>query len=220
MSVYSLEQVVDFYQSNPSFVRYVNMFKPRRIGARLRGCPALGDLRILIATYFENGEQPKKTAGRSRASCTMKFEGWTDAGSVDLASPDWAINVPLQPRSKFLELIERQVSNGSISEDYFETLSQIAEASEDTMWFGQFHHNDGGQAFFDHQFCMVEVIDGQVTFAVIVNGAPDDGLVLPDGWSKTYPNGLGLKGNAVCQLRWDISGEFTSDGSRWPTVQI
>lgn len=220
MTQYSVQQVVEFYQTNPAFVRYVNMFKPRRVGACAKSCPSLGSLTVLIATYFDNGEPAKKAAGRSRARHSMQFEGWTDSAALDFSAPDWKINVALQPRDKLLTLIEGQLANGSISEAYYETLSRIAEVSEPTLHFGQFFHNDGGQTYFDHQFCMVDLIDGRPAFVAVANGDPDRALALPDSWSAFYPDGeTRLKGSAVCQLRWDITGDFAPQESAWPTAR-
>jgi hypothetical protein len=217
----STDHFDQLFATDPAFRKYVSRYKPRRKGAESRCCPPLVALELLEATYFNNGEPPPRSGGgRKPAQHVLNFQGWTSLDGLDLGSPDWEINATLHVPEKLLCLIKTQLDHGTISGEYYDALVEAVATFGDECWYGQFFHNDGGQSYFEHQYCIVRMEDSAPTFLAIANGDLDAALSPPTGtgWSDRYSTGARLADPAKAQLRWDVTGHFRQQMPKWATV--
>jgi hypothetical protein len=207
------------YKADKVFRSYVDRYKPRVPGADLRRCPPLPELKMLEATFFDNGEPEKKEAGRSKARYVLQFKGWTRTQDLDLMVGDWKLNVRLNDRQTFIDLVAKQLLRKSIGQEYHDDLVHLTGlfCDDEIHYFGQFNHNDGGQHYFDRQYCFLKIEEGMPSEILVVNGDMNGGLNASEGWAKTDFVGNLLKYPIKSQMRWDISGDYTAIMPDWAT---
>jgi len=221
MYAISKEELFELFERDPKFVKYVSKYVGRLNAVSVRQCPPLPELTMVEVTYFDNGEPAKKTAGRSKCRHVLSFKGWTRDEGVDLTRPDWTTNIALQDGVNFVRLIKQQHANGTISNDYYESLMIAAETfSDDSFHFGQNFNNAEGQQYYENQYCIVRIVNGNPAFITIINGE-FDGCISPpkdNGWSDSYYNGNPLNSPIKSQMRWDITGAYAATNAKWTTV--
>lgn len=183
----------------------------------LREVPKISTLKNVAAMFFDNGEKERKEgAGRPAARFTLKFEGWTS----DSPTADWKTTVSLKDGKTILRMIQTQLKNNSISQEYYNELqSRISVIVQNNapILIGQFIHNVGGEKFYDKQYVFLSMKDNAPDIISLNNG--DDELVFPVAWSDKSSKGNPLPKNSAGQIRWDIAGEFSIDNPEWATKE-
>ncbi|ANY78113.1 hypothetical protein BB934_07605 [Microvirga ossetica] len=174
-------------------------------------CPAIDDITLLQATFFDNWPDGAKVKNSHRYKMTL--EVWTD-DAEDIRLSEWSFKRSVvlieywQMESRLTKLLARK----SISQEYHDELMQVWKNalpplnSPKLLWFGLIGDKgtmDGkkGTNYYDRQFIMVEMENGHPNFMILsVNGE----LLSLEAFATTDMKGNPFKAPVKYQGRLDL----------------
>ena len=184
-------------------------------------CPAIDDITLLQATFFDNWPDDVKVKHTHRYKMTL--EVWTD-DAEDIRLSEWSFkrSVNLIEYWQFENRLTKLLARGSISQKYHDELHEIWKGmippmnSSRIAWFGLIgdkgtKEGKKGTNYYDRQFIMIEMENKKPNWMVLsANGE----TTMIERFSPTDMKGNLLKGTAKFQGRLDLCGYDENWGTK------